>query len=980
VRKIYLRRFNHKECGVQPPCACSAPKSVNATGLSDCQVPLVSAGRERAERRYEVMLNTTMDGFWLLDAEGNILEANDLYCRLTGFSREELLSMNLLDFKVGATAESMASLLSWIKEVKAARFESQHRAKDGQVIDIEVSITYQPEEGGRLFAFMRDIRDRKRADEALRKSEERFQLAALASGDAVYDFDLAADTLWLSERFETLFGQKPEPSRSSPAWWTKLIHAEDSAHVKAKFAAAVQDDHGIWEQEYRVRRGDGSYAHVLDRGYFVRDAGGRAHRMVGTVADITQRKLTEQRLRRQNETIMRLAKGQTGAGFSASLKKVTQAASRTVACGRVSVWVFNDDRSELRCLDLYQAATNRHFRGQVFKRDIYPSCFDSLDDEPIVIADDARNHPATREFSDNYLQPLGITSMLSAPVRVGGSVIGIVCYEHTGPQRRWELDEQIFAGSVADAVSLLMEIDLRAQAEKALLRSEERYRDLVENAKDIIYTRDLQGNCTSINKVVEQVLGYTREEALGMNIWETVSSESQKKIQEMVMRKLAGEGMAVFEMEAMAKNGRKVTLEVNTRLVHEGGVLVGVQGIARDVTERRQLEEQLRQSQKMEAVGQLAGGVAHDFNNILAVIIGYSDILLNKLKQEDPTRRKITEIRKSAERAANLTGQLLAFSRRQVMQPAVIDLNATVKDMSEMFRQLIGENIELHTSFEEGLGPVKADLGQIQQVIMNLIVNARDAMPQGGHLTIGTQNAYLRDENLGRLYRVKEGHYVMLAVSDTGCGMDTEMQAHVFEPFFTTKEKGKGTGLGLSTVYGIVKQSGGYIWVFSEVGRGTTFKIYLPLIEEEVEEVNTSVTPAEQLNGTETVLLVEDEENVRRLACEILEMNGYTVIEAKDGVEALEVCDRYEGPIQLMLTDVVMPRLGGRELSQRLAPLRPQMRVLYMSGYTDDAIVRHGAFDRDIHFLQKPFTPEALARKVRQAISADFPHPANTIS
>jgi PAS domain S-box-containing protein len=382
----------------------------------------------------------------------------------------------------------------------------------------------------------------------------------------------------------------------------------------------------------------------------------------------------------------------------------------------------------------------------------------------------------------------------------------------------------------------------------------------------------------------------------------------------------------------------------------------------------REREEQLRQSQKMEAVGQLAGGIAHDFNNLLTAINGYSELTMMQLKAEDPLRHNIEEIKKAGDRAASLTRQLLAFSRKQVLQPKVIDLNLLVEEIEKMLRRLIGEDIDLQTLLDTELGSIKADPGQIEQVIMNLVVNARDAMPQGGKLIIETGNVFLDEEFVRQHIATHSGHYVMLAVSDTGIGMNEQTQARIFEPFFTTKEVGKGTGLGLSTVYGIVKQSGGNIWVYSEVGQGTTFKVYLPRIDEGAEEYRRNTEEEDALQGIETVLLAEDEEMVRKLSRQVLEMYGYQVLEAANGGAALLICERYQGKIDLMLTDVIMPEMSGRELADRLNHLRPDMKVLFMSGYTGDAIVDRGILGEDENFIQKPFTPNALAQKVREVL------------
>ncbi len=400
----------------------------------------------------------------------------------------------------------------------------------------------------------------------------------------------------------------------------------------------------------------------------------------------------------------------------------------------------------------------------------------------------------------------------------------------------------------------------------------------------------------------------------------------------------------------------------------EGGTVVRLDGISRDVTEQRRLGDQLRMAQKMEAIGRLAGGIAHDFNNLLTVITSYSDLLLEEIGPQDPRRGDVDEIRKAAVSAAGLTRQLLAFSRQQVLEPKVLDLNAVVTSADKLVKRLLGEDIEVVTTLAPSLGAVKADPGQIEQIIVNLAVNARDAMPDGGKLTIETANVvmdgvYVRDHPAA-----KPGPYVLLAVSDTGIGMDEQTQRRIFEPFFTTKEMGKGTGLGLATVYGIVKQSGGFIWVYSELNHGTSFKIYLPRVAESV----AAATPTDQVKqpprGTETVLLVEDAAAVRIVTRQVLDRLGYTVLEAPNGEAALHLATKHRGPIHLLLTDVVMPELGGRQLAERLTPLRPGLKVLYVSGYTDDAVVRHGVLEAGIAYLQKPFTPEILARKVREVL------------
>ena len=415
-----------------------------------------------------------------------------------------------------------------------------------------------------------------------------------------------------------------------------------------------------------------------------------------------------------------------------------------------------------------------------------------------------------------------------------------------------------------------------------------------------------------------------------------------------------------------AKDGRLLDVEVAVHEIEYGGRRAEL-AVLIDITGRRQLEEQLRQAQKMEAVGMLAGGVAHDFNNLLTIITGYSQLILNNISQTDPNRHSVEQIMKAGERAAALTKQLLAFSRRQVLQPKVLELNKLVTGLGAMLQRLIGEDIDLRLALKPDLGRVSADPGQMEQVLMNLVVNARDAMPKGGTLTIETANRHLDEAYAGRHISVKPGSYVMLAVSDNGAGMDSATQARLFEPFFTTKGSGKGTGLGLSTVFGIVKQSGGSVEVYSEPTKGTSVKVYLPRIDQPV-ALETEDAARKAPRGWETILLVEDEEMVRNLVRETLEREGYRVMDAADPIEAKKISEQYRDHIHLLITDVVMPKVSGRELAVQLTRKRPQMHVLYMSGYTDNAIVNSGVLQKEVAFLQKPFTPAALTQKVREVL------------
>jgi len=470
------------------------------------------------------------------------------------------------------------------------------------------------------------------------------------------------------------------------------------------------------------------------------------------------------------------------------------------------------------------------------------------------------------------------------------------------------------------------------------------------------------------NPAAERIFGFAEAEILGKHPFDViVPKESQAFVASIFDRIATGSMDAHGESENRTKGGPTITCEWhNTPMFDEGGAFAGLLSLAQDVTSRRKLEGQLRQSQKMEAVGRLAGGVAHDFNNVLSVVLSYSEMLIADLK-DDSLRADVEEIRKAGMRAAELTRQLLVFSRQQVVQTRVLDLNDVLSGVDKMLRRLIGEDVEFTVVPGESLGRVRADPGSIEQVILNLCVNARDAMPIGGKLTMQTANVELDEGYAKEHIGAKPGPHVMLSVTDTGTGIDKPTLARMFEPFFTTKEKGKGTGLGLSTVFGIVEQSGGTVWVYSELGMGTTFKVYLPRVVDDIEEVRPRASPT-SLRGSETILLVEDENQVRDVARGILRRHGYTVIEARDAEEALLLSEQHQGPIHLLLSDVVMPNMSGPELAKLLVQVRPEMKVLCMSGYTDDAAVRHGVIDAEFDYLQKPITVETLTTKVRSAL------------
>lgn len=526
-------------------------------------------------------------------------------------------------------------------------------------------------------------------------------------------------------------------------------------------------------------------------------------------------------------------------------------------------------------------------------------------------------------------------------------------------------------GKIKGVIEYLRDITERKRGEEALQEAHQTLQAYIQAAPLAIYVMNPEGKIQIWNPAAERLFGWKEEEVLGFSL-PTIPINKIEEAKGLFRKVLGGESLHGLELQRRKKDGSPIDVSVfSAPLYDTHGRVTGVMSLNMDITESKRLKEQLLHSQKMEVVGRLAGGVAHDFNNLLTAITGYSELVLNFMDDNNPLRQDVAEIRKAGQRAASLTRQLLAFSRKQVLQPEVLDLNLVVEDLGKMLRRLLPSDIDLVVSTTSNPGRVVADPGQIEQVILNLAINARDAMAGGGRLTITTANMVLDESHARRLPEVEPGSYVMLEVRDTGCGMDPETRSHIFEPFFTTKETGKGTGLGLSTVYGIIKQSGGHIAVHSEPQKGTAFEIYLPRISGELESgAQVSREPASRYQGRETILLVEDEDGVRQLVSTVLQRHGFRVLEARHGTDALDLIARHPGPIHLVLTDVVMPGMGGLELAQRLKPLHPDLKVLYMSGYAEYAHPHQGQPDQEISFLQKPFEAQGLLQRVRNLLDA----------
>ena len=598
----------------------------------------------------------------------------------------------------------------------------------------------------------------------------------------------------------------------------------------------------------------------------------------------------------------------------------------------------------------------------------------------VVLNDFQADHPSKKGYPEGHVS---ISRFMTLPVFKGNSIVAVVCVANKA--NAYDDTDVLQLTLLMDGVWRL--VDLR-QSEQAAREANERLLTIAKCIPDTLWSTDLSGRFTYVSPRVERAFGWTAAECMELNWRDFVGPENAVRIGLVLEEELERAALPQFdrhavrtiEWELLRKDGTTSWAEVNASFIwSDDGTPIGCTGVTRDITERKEAETereklrvQLAHAQKMESIARLAGGVAHDFNNLLTVISGYANLALARLRADDPLRVQMEEIRQAGERAAGLTRQLLAFSRKQLLQPRILSLNCLVRDMQSFLQRLLGEDVEVLLSFATEDLTVHADPHQLEQVIMNLAVNSRDAMPGGGRLLIET-SLVERDESYQKLHpEARLGRYALLAVSDTGLGMDEATQQRIFEPFYTTKEVGKGTGLGLSMVQGIVAQSGGHINVYSEPGRGTTFKIYLPALAEATTDVEQPAAVAEP-GGKETILVVEDQEEVRRLVVAALKAYGYRVIEAADAGAALLICEQESARIHLVLTDVVMPHMNGRELVTRLRKLRPEIKVLYMSGYADNAILQHGVLDAGTDFIEKPFTPEELAGRIRAVLGPPAP-------
>ena len=895
----------------------------------------------RAERdRSRAVLDGMAEGYALLDRDFRILDVNAEAMRLETRPREAIVGLTHWDAYPGSEGSEIGRLYKRaMLERSPASLEHRYVWEDGRVAWLEMR-AYPVADG--LAVFYRDVTERKTAEEALRETGERYRLAAKATNDAIWDWDLHTDQVIWNDAVEALFGYAPDRVGPAADWWKDRVHPDDRARVVAGIHGVIDGGAAGWTHEYRFRRADGGYASVFDRGTVLRGADGRATRMIGAMLDLTDRERAEAALRASEARSREIIE-------TAPVGIVIADADGAIYDGNARTEeIFAHPVLRSRDADSYGEWVSFHPDGRRVASREYPLAR--------ALAGEERPELVCRyRRGDGRLAWVRIVG--SAVRGEGGTVTGgIVAIVDIDEERRAQ-----------DAlVQLNAELEARVSAAVADL-------DRVwRNAADIFVVIDGDGVFRRVNPATTAILGWGEEELLGRPLFDFVVPETVDATRA-ALEHARESALPTVENRYRTKDGGE--RRISWVAAPEGDLIYAY---GRDVTAEREAEaeleraqEALRQSQKMETVGQLTGGVAHDFNNLLQIVTGNLETLQRNLPADMPRLRRAAEnAQTGAKRAATLTQRLLAFSRRQPLDPKPIAANRLVADMSELLHRTLGETIELETVLASGLWRAEADPNQLENALLNLAVNARDAMPDGGKLTIETANAHLDRGYTDRNAEVRPGRYVVICVSDTGTGMDADTAARVFEPFFTTKEVGRGTGLGLSMVYGFVKQSGGHVKIYSEPGHGTTVKIYLPrLVGAVAEEAEAAEPLAPEGAREETVLVCEDDDDVRAYSVESLRELGYRVLEAHDGPAALRLLERQEGRVDLLFSDVVLPGgMTGADLAERARALRPGLPVLFTTGYARDAIVHHGRLDAGVELLTKPFTYADLAQRVRDVI------------
>ncbi|MFZ0908532.1 MAG: PAS domain S-box protein [Candidatus Acidiferrales bacterium] len=891
----------------------------------------------------------------VLDAEDRVQMCNPAFERLFQYTQRELKGQGL-DHLVApeALSNEASDLTRRVGAGSTVRATTRRRRRDGILLDVQiigVPLVMHERQIGTIGMY-EDITERKCAERAQRVAEERLRTLFENAIEGIFQTTAEGRYLSANPALARLFGY------NSPAEMMASIESIGSQLYadpwrREEFKRIMEEQDHVEGFEYELIRRDGKRVWINENAHAVRDERDRLLYYEGTVEDITERKRAETERQASMEIIRSVNMTDNLddllRGIHVALKKVLYAENCFVALHDPSTDMFRFPF----LADQFDTAPPPQKVGRTCTAYVFRTGKAMLIPQPVF--------DRLVEKGEVELVGTASPSWLGVPLRSPSATIGVLVVQHYQDPDAYTQRDLEFLSSVGGQIAMAIE---RKRHEAALRESEARLRVLIEQLPAILWTVDKNLRFTSALGAGLTRVGLHANEIVGKTLSEFFETSDGNFLPITSHRRAVIGEPSTFHMEWRSGS---YACHVEP-LRNENGRCEGAICMALDVSDRKKLEEQLRQAQKMEAVGRLAGGIAHDFNNLLMVIQGHAELLTDRLKPGESLRRNAEQIQEASQRATSLTRQLLAFSRKQMLAPVVLNVQAVVSDMGKILRRLIGEDVELATVNAPDLRRVKADRSQIEQVIMNLAVNARDAMPRGGKLTIETANVEF-DNSYSRAPMVlMPGRYVMLAVTDNGSGMDADTQAHIFEPFYTTKEKGKGTGLGLATVYGIVKQSGGYVWVYSEVGKGTTFKIYLPSVEEEVAPPDAHPAVASLPRGTETVLLVEDEEGVRNLAKEYLELCGYKALVAENGQAAIDLVSKHSGPIDLIMTDIVMPGISGSDLAKKILAVRPEIRIVFMSGYTDHAMIHHGILSSDILLLQKPFTMSTLAHKLREAL------------
>jgi PAS domain S-box-containing protein len=768
------------------------------------------------------------------------------------------------------------------------------------------------------------------AEKQMLMANERMQYLLFSTSAIIYSIKTNTDYefSFLSENIYQMMHYKANDILATKHFWLNNIHPEDRERIQDESKIVMELNRVT--HEYRFRRKDDSYIWLRDEKKLIRDLNDEPLEIIGNIINITDYKMTEHDLQESEEL------------YRSVVSSMAEGIVVRGADGKIRT--HNKRAEEILGLSGEQMVGNKavHPDWKTLRED---GTYYSFKEHPPMVT--LQTGMPTLNAVMGILKPDKSLTWISINSQPMGEN----------------------SGKPLAVVSSFNDITQIKLAQEELKKSEERYRSFFENDISGVYVTTVDGEILDCNPSFIRILGFESiKDAKAKNAYELYSNPKERD--EIIAQVKQNKHLQDHEVEMFHKDGSSVFCIQNLFGIFDSeNQLQLLRGYLYDITERKQLEEQLRQSQKLEGVGQLAGGIAHDFNNILTVINGYSELLIPKLSMDKALQKIVNEIKTAGERAASLTAQLLAFSRHQVTKPQIININKALESINKMLNRLIGENIEIKSSLNKEIYSVKIDPGQFDQIIINLVVNARDAMPDGGRLTIETKNIYLDESYSKQHVSVNPGDYVLLSISDTGEGMNEETRQRIFEPFFTTKELGKGTGLGLATVYGIVKQVGGNIWVYSESHQGTTFKIFFPAIKGEAPIGKVLQKAADSLNGSETILIVEDDPAVRELTCGFLESYGYDVLESRDVDHAIEIAKTSGVTIHLLITDVIMPKMSGRQLANEIQLLLPQIKVLFVTGYADNSIIHHGILDEGVNLLTKPFSPNDLANSVRKILN-----------